>query len=793
MRLTQILRSLMHAPRFSLSVMLTLGLGLAVTLLMWAVLWQAVLVPLPYRDAGALIVLSAQRDGQTSGLSGAEAEQVPALLPPGYSMTSFYWNGTTYTGGERPEALTTLGVAANFFEVIGIRPLLGRGLRASDGDSANVVIAEFVWRKYFNSDPNIIGKAFKEEGGDAVIVGVAPKTLAYPGRDVSYFKAIDWAAQREQSVDYLNARYLEGVLRAPTGIDADLADKALNDAHTKLAEQLGAPVRDWKLVPESFEQARRGDVAVPLFALTGLSLLVLLVAATNAAHLVLTRGRKRAAAFAVMDALGASRGGLALVVLMETALLAVFAAGMAFLMCWAVWKVSPDLSDSGLSIDPELGFALILNPKLALVALVLCMFSILLAGAYPAWNIAKTGASSTLRAQHSCARAKHWLGIPGTALSLLALFCAGLFLSSSLALRDQRLGLNVEGVVNAQIFMRGEPGGENGAKFAAQAQALLAGAAKIPGAQAVAVSNGVPFTPVFGPRYELTGGPALLGNAVVQTTVISVLGDPIATLGYTLRAGRAFTSADSADTARVILISEGFAKQYFCNVEPLGATVSLPPPNGSDKPLQFSVVGVLADARRIAPNVEPRPEVWVPFAQYPAHSLAVLVRGAPGGLKAVQEVVWQHDPTQAIFRAYAISDDLASLTAAPRFFARFAGLFGWLALTLAVAGTYAILAFNVTERAREFALRTALGAKPAVLVGALMWESLIALIPGVVLGLLSAIALGQWLQVQVYGTPSLWLSAGLATGLVLITSLAASALAARPATKVVLNNALKAI
>ena len=264
------------------------------------------------------------------------------------------------------------------------------------------------------------------------------------------------------------------------------------------------------------------------------------------------------------------------------------------------------------------------------------------------------------------------------------------------------------------------------------------------------------------------------------------------TLGYTLQAGRALNSSDSATAARVILVSESFAKQYFGKQEALGATVILPP-KGTEAPLQFSVVGVLGDARRIAPTVAPRPEVWVPFAQYPAHSLAVLVRGAPGGLKAVQDVVWQQDPTQAIFRAYAISDDLASLTAAPRFFARFAGLFGWLALTLAVLGTYAILAFNVTERAREFALRTALGARPMMLVQALMWESLTALIPGLVLGLLTAIALGQWLQMQVYGAPSLMLSALLATGLVLITSLAASLAAARPATKIVLNNALKAI
>ena len=792
MRLLQTFRSLMRAPRFSMSVILTLGLGLAVTLLMWAVLWHAVLAPLPYRDVAALSVLSAQRDGQTSGLSSAEAEQLPALLPPGYSMTSFFWNGTTYTGAERPEAVTTITVAANFFEVIGIQPMLGRGFVASDGDSDNVVISEFVWRKYFNSDPNIIGKAYKEEGGDSVIVGVAPKTLAYPGREVSYFKAIDWAAMREQSAGYLNARYIDGVLRAPTGTDADSVLKALSVAHVQLGERLGAPVQEWKLSRDSFEQALRGDVRVPLFALTGLSLLVLLVAATNAAHLVLTRGRQRAAAFAVMDALGASRGVLARVVVLETAILATFAAGVALLVCWLVWKLSPDLSDSGLPIDPDLGFSLILNPKLALAALLLSMLSILLAGAYPAWKIAKTGASLALRSQRNGARGKHLFGIPGTALSLVALFCAALFLSSSEALRDQPLGLNIDGVVNAQIFMRGEPGVVNGPKYAAQAQALLDGAQKIPGAQAVAVSNGVPFTLTFNPRYELSGGPALLGSTVVQTNVISVLGDAVKTLGYRMLSGRVLNAADSNGAARVVLVSEGFAKQYFGQLDPLGRSVTLPP-NGSEKPLQFSVVGVFADARRIAPNIAPRPEVWVPFSQYPAHSVAVLVRGAPGGLKAVQEVIWEQDRTQAIFRAYAIADDLASLTAAPRFFARFAGLFGWLALALAALGTYAILAFNVAERAREFALRTALGAKPLKLVTALMRESLIALIPGLLLGLLCAIALGQWLTSQIYGAPSILLSAMLATCLVLISSLAASALAARPATKVILTNALKAI
>ena len=791
MKLIQTVRSLLRAPRFSISVVVTLGLGLAVTLLMWAVLWHAVLQPLIYPDARALFVVQAEQGGQVSLLSGVEAEQLQTLLPPGYSMTSFFWNGTTYTGGQRPEAVTTLTVASNFFDVLGIRPILGRSLIDSDGDSDNVVIGESTWRKYFDSDPNIIGKAFKEEGGDSVIVGVAPRDLAHPARDLTYFKAISWPAMRENSGSYLNARFLDGILRAPNASTPDAVLTALTSAHNRLGEQLGTPAQNWKLAIESFEQAIRGDVRGPLFALTGLSLLVLLVAATNAAHLVLTRGSQRASAFGVMDALGASRGDLARVVLMETALLAASAAAFAWLLCWLVWKLSPDLNDSGLPIDPALGSGLVLDMRLVMVALLLSAVSMLLAGAYPAWKIARSGASAALRSQRNSARSSHWLSIPGTALSLVALFCAALFLNASHALQSQPLGLNVDGLVNAQIFMRGEPGIDNNLGFAARAQALLEAAQKIPGAEAVAISNGVPFTPVFGPKRELSGGPALQGSTVLQSTVISVLGDPIKALGYQLRKGRAFSPGDSAKAAKVALVSEAFASQYFGDIEPLGGTVLLPDAQG--KLMPFGVIGILADARRIAPYIEPRPEVWVPFAQYPAHSLAVLVRGAPGGLKAVQEVIWQQDPTQAIFRAYAVSDDLATLTAAPRFFARFAGMFGWLALTLAVLGTYAILAFNVAERAREFALRTALGAKSAVLLSALVRENLRALLPGMAIGLLAAFALGQLLQAQVYGAPSLWMPALIASLIVFVTSVAASLIAARPATKVPLNETLRAV
>lgn len=298
------------------------------------------------------------------------------------------------------------------------------------------------------------------------------------------------------------------LLRAPLAANPAAVGSSLADAQSLLNQQLGLSAQSWTLATESFEQSIRGDIRGPLFALAGLSLLVLLVAATNAAHLVLTRGRQRAAAFGVMDALGASRADMASIVLAETALLAASAAAFALMLCWLVWRLSPDLSESGLPIDPSLGSGLILDVRMVLVAVALSALAMLLAGAYPAWLITRSGASSALRSQRSGTRSRHWLSIPGTALSLVALFCAVVFLQSSRDLQNQPLGLNVDGVVNAQIFMRGESATGNGPHFAARAQALLEAAQRIPGAKAVAISNGVPFTPVFGPRREFKRRPS---------------------------------------------------------------------------------------------------------------------------------------------------------------------------------------------------------------------------------------------------------------------------------------------
>jgi len=778
---------------------LTLASGLTVSLLMWAVLWQAVLAPLPYRDSQHLYTISSEKDAQKDGISPVVAQQLPAQLPPGYGMTSFFWNGTTFLGGERPQVMTTLTVDANYFDVLGIAPFLGRGLLSSDADSKNIVLGEAVWRKYFNADPNIIGKAFSEEGGDSIIVGVVSKLQAYPAPDLAYFKAIDWAALQENPGVYLNARFLNSVLRTPntrTG-KANIQD-TLNQANLRLVQSLGQGAAQWRLIPESFEAQIRGDLRAPLWALSGLSLLVLLISATNAAHLVLTRGHQRAAAFGVMDALGAPKRAIVKIIFLETTILAGASLLLAFIGCALIVYFSPNLADSGINIDPELGLRVLFEPTLALAAALLTGFAMLLAGAYPAARIWKLGASHALVQQRSGGSGKNWLGVPGIALSIAALFAAALFWRSAQQLQNQALGLDVEGTVAAQIFLNGERG-DSTRDFAMRAAEMLAQAQKIPGAKSVAIIAGVPFNPVGNLTQNLENGPALAAGQVLKTNVRAVAGDARGALGYQLLAGRDLALSDSANASSVALINQRFALLYFGTSNPIGQSISIETMvEGSAasgaKTKRITVVGILGDARFVSPNISAGPEIWLPFAQSPIsqNQLSVLVKGAPNAIKAVQESVWAVDPNQAIFRAYSVSEDLYRLSAAPRFFARFAGLFGMLSMLLAALGSYAILAFSVAERRREFALRSALGANGSQLLRGVMWENTLALLPGLLLGVCCAWALAQLLRAQVYGEFSPALLAAFAAAVVLFASLLSSYFAARPITQVALVDALKA-
>jgi putative ABC transport system permease protein len=776
--LLRAIRALLRAPRFSLSVWLTLTLGLSVSLSMFALVWHMLYRALPAPKAEQLYVLQAERVGATNrdALSGLEAFEMRSMLPNSVSVGSYFWNGTEFIGGEKPKTVTTISAQPELFASLQIPAALGRTLVKTDEGKDHVVLSNVAWRELFQADPQIVGKVFKERGGDQLIVGVMPASFESLMPSVTYFKSIDPTAMRETSAVFNNARFYESLVRIPDG-QLELFHAAAKAAEVRLAAQAGAAPATWQYHTTPLRDFALGNVRAPLQALLGLGVLILLITLANAAHLVAARAAQRVPQFAVAAALGASRFEQALQQLCEALLLtgsaAISALGLFYLLSQAV-DLSvirlPFLQDFGLS--PSLIVASLVT--VALASLALFLIPMRLSGIDHQQSLRVRGVQ-TLSSVHRL------LTVPAIACGLVAIATGFLYLQSSSQLRTQPLGLNIEQSIAAQFWLPGEAEAENKPVWVNQAEKVLAQAAQSQGFDGIGITNRVPFNIVGDYRVSVS-------NAEQKTTearLSTLAGDALSVLGYQRISGRDLLPLQGA--APVALVNQSFLQSYFGNqdlAQHLGKTVSLPP-FGSGEMQSFEIVGVLNDARTINPAIKPVPEILVPLAQYPMNSLQLIAKGAAAksSLRELEQIIAQALPGQGVYRTYAVQDELNALSAPQRFFTRFSALFAVIALVLAMVGIYALMRFDFDVRKQEFALRSAVGASTINQFQAAARKTMLSMGLGLVIGGLGFFWIAGFLQPQIFGELNPALAAGAALILILLGALFAIGLATRQAAR----------
>jgi putative ABC transport system permease protein len=740
----------LHTERsFVLRVILTMAIGLTVAILMLAILWQVQWVPLPYARSQDLHIVSMSKDGQPGAMTGAEADLMRLHLRKDVgTVTNFMWNGATYTGGELPEVLTSNSVDTNWFDVLGAQQLilLGRGLRASDEGTRHIVLGEKAWRRYFNSDPHVIGKSLSFKGGDAIVVGVISQAFAIPVADIAFYEALDWQKLRAMEDVHRNARFFETMVRLEPNADPAKFHDALSTLRAQNVSQLTADYASWKSATDAIENRLRGSTRKPLLLLGALSLLVLIISAVNAGQLMLVREQQRATNFAVMSALGAPKSVLLRKVITEALSLSTLALIIAGFLCWAVLRFLPSLADSGMGISETQASALFSDARLGLGIALVFLINLVLAASIALWMALRKQTAQHLRNQRSGDRTFAWLGLPGIALSVLAMSAAGLYWYSARALAQQALGLDVSGIQNAQIFME-----YNASELAesriAKVRRYFDAAKGLSSTQDAIIAVGAPFSVVGSITLELTNP---ISKRTVLTKTKPSMGDSLAFFGQTLLRGRSLSDSDSQNSLPVVLVNEQFARQYFASTNPIGQTLMVPP-MGEGVERAFTIVGVFNDARSSNPSSAPTPEIIMPYAQYPFGSLSIMIKNAANPEMQLRNLVRQIDPEQAIYRNYKLSSDLAQFSAAPNFFAQFGTLFACLALLLCAFGMYAVQSFSMEMRRKEFALRQAVGASRNEIMRKLWIESLRVLIPAVIIGVACAWAFSYVLQSAVYG------------------------------------------
>lgn len=749
------LRSLLKTPGFTGIAVLTLALGIGASTAIFSVVHALLLAPLAYRDSGQLVQIQSHhaKEGD-SGLAPATFTDVQATSRSFDTLAAHYYYYLNLTGTASPTLLTAVEVTADYFALFGVAPQLGRGLNASDlqpNAAPVVVLGHSLWRSQFAARDAILGQTILLDEVAHTVVGVMPASFNEPGETAQLWRPI-----RVSEVNALDrgSRYwtIYGRLKADTSLaqantELALLTRQLAQVHPKVYD-------DWILQAGDLRSLVVGNYHSGLLAVLGAVGCVMLITCANVAGLNIVRATTRRKELAIRAALGASRGQIVRQLLAESLLLATLG-GMAGLL-FASWGVDALLASVPEGWLPRAG-EIALNLPVLLATLGLTLVTGVAFGLAPGFTAARVDANDALKDSArgsggpAAGHLRAGLVVAEIALAVMLLVGAGLLGRSFVGLLHKQSGLHAERVLAMTVSLAGKRY-DSPAKcwdFYARAQTDVAA---LPGVQSVGFTQTSPFR--WGiPVSFMAVRPDQAATAEEQTQAFydSVSVDYFKSVGTPLLAGRLFTTADNPQSPPVVVISQTAARRYFGTADPIGQFIT-PGPN---TPARFEVVGVVGDVHRTGLTNAMPLQVYRPLAQRSTPFATLMVRTMlpPATLaKSVQAALWRIDADTPVSDVGTMDDLVSRSVTQPRLYLMIFSLFAGLALLLASIGLYGLISYSVTQRTREFGIRTALGASPGEVLTLVLREGGWLIAAGLALGLIGAFAAARWLQSMVFET-----------------------------------------
>lgn len=805
-------RRLRRAKGLALVTILTIGLGTGSATAVFSVVHDVLMRPLPYPESDRLVRLyQIDKDGRRSrNVSAPNVNDWQALT---HSFTSISrmssWGPTPVTDGPEPMLAVTGLVSKEFFDVLGVHPVMGRDFTDAErkpGASPVAIISRSLWRRALASRSDFGSVPLHVGGGVYTVVGVMPDGFDFP-EGTSVWLSSEAFNQNSESRTAHNYRVVARVGPAAT-LESAVADlsRVSRDLKTRYGEDTW--MSDATALPLLKEMT--ASSAPTLQLLFGAALLLLMIATTNVSSLLMARAASRRQEFAVQMALGAGRARLARQLLAETAVLCL--AGCVVGTLTAAWAVRL-LVAIGPSTTPRLRDAHVdwvaLVFALATAVVVTIVLGLLTAFGAQSGRLAPTladGARGTLGRRGLAAR--RVLVVAQVALTLILLAGTGLLAQSFLRVLAVDPGFRVDNSLVIDITLS-DSGNDYRARRIAQIDVLSERLRELPGVTHVGVTTGFPLGGGNYPNGQFLEmnsadefktfddvaklGPAAKARAV-QANFRIVSGDYFATMGIPLVTGRVFEDRDGPDAPHVAVISRSLAQSRWRDRDPIGRYLQF---GNMDGDLHgFRVVGVVGDVREQSLETQPAPTVYAFYRQRPNSiwrtSLVVQGPQADTMASAVRRVVREVNPKLPVdIRTVSEAFD-ASLTTR-RFSLILIGAFGGAALLLAIGGLYALVSYTVAQRNREIGIRMALGATSGNLVAMVVRSGAVLAVIGCVIGLAASVALGQLIQGLLFGTaatdPAVLAGVGLVT---IVASVAASLWPARRATRVSPVSSLRA-
>ena len=784
------LRQLRKTPGFTAVALLTMALGIGANVAIFSVVNAVLLRPLPYKDPGRLVyVWSAEkaRGIPQSTVSIPDLDDWRQQNRVFEGIAGFTSGTFNLSGGETPAQVNGLSATANLFDVLGVKPELGRTFAPDEeqwGKHRVVILSHSLWQQSFGGDRMVTGKEVTLNAEPYTVIGVLPAEASSPDAQVRLWVPVSVPPGTPISRDQ---RFLRVMARVKPGVSLAQAQADMSAIAGRLEQTFQENNGVTSYLVTAQEQII-GGVRPALLVLLSAVLLVLLIACTNLASLLLARSAERQTEFAIRAVLGSGRFRMARQLLTESLTLALLGGGLGVLLgFWSTHFLHQLLSKEipkaqDIHIDTTvLGFALGLSVITGLVF-----------GLAPALQSFRNSPNESLKERGRglasglrTRRIRNVLVVGELALALVLLVGAGLLVDSLRHLRSINPGFAPEEVLTAEVSLPFAKYRDNSQRIAFF-QNVLDRLRALPGVQSAGATLSMPLG--GGGRYwmglEIEGRPNPSRESVPVVAYSQITPGYLEALHIPLLAGRRFDEHDNSNSRKVALISQSLARRYFSNEDPIGKVIRL-------NSVSYAVVGVVGDA--VVDNIKDSgmTAVYVVHSQAAdgaSGDMVLAVRTASGPLTvaaAMREAVRSLDKDQSIADIQTLEQTIDTSLGQPRLNTWLLASFSTLALVLALVGIYGVMSYSVTQRSHEIGIRMALGAAREDVLKLVVTHAVVLTAAGISLGLVGAFSLTRFLKSLLYGVqPTDWATFLMACLVMALTAGLSGYIPARRATKV---------
>jgi putative ABC transport system permease protein len=793
------LRMLRRGPGFTAVAVLTLALGIGANTAIFSVVNELLLRPLPFRDAERLVMLwEVSPEGRHQNTTSRAnfmgwREQSTAFE----GMAAFSDQRVSLTGDGDPEEVSAQLATPELFHVLGVEPIIGRGMTEEDarpGTPKVAVLGYGLWQRRFGGDPRVVGRAITLNGSPYTVVGVLPASFQWhiKKRSGTVKPAEIWTVLAMPAGEGAasRGRFLSVVARLKPGASLEQAGMEMKTIEARLEQDAPEYNKGYGAEVIQLREQLVGNVRPALLILLGAVGFVLLIACANVANLLLSRAAAREKEIALRTALGARRLRIVRQMLTESLLLAVLGSVLGLVVAW--WGIGALAAISPRDLVNLQGVGI--NFTVLAWTLAVSLVTGIIFGIAPALEATRLNLNDALKEGGKGAggqgsrsrRLRGALVIAEVALALVLLVSAGLLVKSFMRLQKIDTGFETENVLTMVVRL---PGGKyrEGQQIVTFFREATERIGALPGVRSAGMVN---FLPLYGglgssTGFAVEGRPAPPPGEGPSTNVRVSDAGYFSAMGIPLLRGRNFTDLEGSKVRNVVLINEAMARQHFPGEDPLGKRITV---KMAEDPEPTEVIGVVGDVRYDSLTDEAEPTVYFPLPglTYPFMTLVIRTTGDAAEMApAVQRELRAIDPDQPVSDVRTMRQVMADTVGRARFNTLLLGLFAVLATLLAAIGIFGVMNYSVTLRTREIGIRMALGAQPGRVLLLILRQGLLLTLIGIGIGVAGALALTRVMSSLLFGVEATDPATFAAIVLLLaVVSLIACYIPARRATRI---------